>query len=601
MKSPALFVLLLPLFSVAPAAPIQPVPYVVSPSVASAVRFAEPSAVRMDGWLGARIDASISHRLMVVDTEPLLAGYRQKPGEQAWIGEHVGKWLHAATLAWAYTGDAALRHKLDGVVTALIATQEPDGYLGTYVPAKRFGIFDNADWDVWNHKYNLIGLLTYYRYTGDPAALAASRKIGDLLIATFPAKRSIVLAGQHQGLAATSVLGPVVELYRLTGDARYLDFARYIIRAYEDPEGPDLVRALLAPGASVNRIANGKAYEMISNLVGLGEYYGVTGDQRIRQALEVAWSDITRNRLYLTGTASIRELFGSDHELSNEVEAHLGETCVTTTWIQFNAVLLAQTGEAKYADEIERSLYNQLTAAQNPRGDDWCYYTALQGLKQYDKGISCCHSSGPRGLALAPTFAYLEDGTALYVNSLETSRAKLHIAGHEVELAQASKFPFAGESVLTVRTPAPVRFALKVRVPAWAAPMKTGDTTSGTGWLTLSEREWHDGDQVVLSFNLSGRLIRGDYTNYSRVAYGYGPYVLALDEKLNPEFGGYDAPQFIHVFNDQPPVLLADHSRIALQITARGEWDTAAHPLKLVPFAEAGVTGGHYSVWLRAP
>ena len=96
---------------------------------------------------------------------------------------------------------------MDSAVTELIATQEPDGYLGTYAPEKRFGLYAGADWDVWSHKYNLIGLLTYYRYTGNVAALTACRKMGDLLIATFPAKRSILAAGTHEGMASTSVLG----------------------------------------------------------------------------------------------------------------------------------------------------------------------------------------------------------------------------------------------------------------------------------------------------------------------------------------------------------------------------------------------------------
>ena len=100
-----------------------------------------PSQINISGWLGARIDANEKNRLLKVDTEPLLAGYRKRPGSHPWIGEHIGKWLHAATLAWAYTGDPALKAKLDRVAADLIACQEPDGYLGTYVPEKRFGLY----------------------------------------------------------------------------------------------------------------------------------------------------------------------------------------------------------------------------------------------------------------------------------------------------------------------------------------------------------------------------------------------------------------------------------------------------------------------------
>jgi hypothetical protein len=454
---------------------------------------------------------------------------------------------------------------------------------------------------VWAHKYNLIGLLTYYRYTGNQAALTAARRIGDLLVATFPAQRSILAAGVHMGMAATSVLSPMVELYRLTGESRYLEFAQYIVRAYEEKDGPDIVRILNSTGGTVDRVANGKAYEMLSNLVGITELYGVTGDERLRRAAENAWTDITRNRLYLTGSVSSRECFTADHELPNGDTAHLGETCATVTWIQLNAALLAQTGEARYGDEIERSIYNHLAAAQHPRGDDWCYYTALEGVKHYDKDISCCHSSGPRGLALAPTLAYLQGGRTLYVDTLETSRATFTVGDRTVELRQQSRFPYEGKASLTIRTSGPVRFVLKIRVPAWAAPMQAGEVAGQTGWLALPEREWKDGDSVPLSFTLGGRVIRGEYTNHAHVAYTWGPFVLALDEAINPEYLVFDAAQFIHAFDDRAPTLLREPGRLVLQSAMRGEWDINAHPVRLVPFADAGVGGKPYAVWLRAP
>ena len=162
------------------------VPYVVPAGLPSVAIMLSPAQVHIGGWLGARIDANEKNRLLTVDTEPLLAGYHKRPGSHPWIGEHVGKWLHAATLAWVYTGDPALKAKLDRVAADLIACQEPDGYLGTYAPEKRFGLYDGADWDVWSHKYNLIGLLTYYQYTGNRPALECCRRMADLLIATFP-------------------------------------------------------------------------------------------------------------------------------------------------------------------------------------------------------------------------------------------------------------------------------------------------------------------------------------------------------------------------------------------------------------------------------
>jgi len=575
--------------------PVAPVPYKAAPAMPDVLQALDPSAVRLDGWLGARIDANVRGRLEVVDTVPLLAGYIRKPGEHPWIGEHIGKWLHAATLAWAYTGDEALRHKLDAAASQLVAAQEPDGYLGTYLPAQRFGIYPGADWDVWSHKYSIIGLLTYYRYTGNRPALDAARRAGDLLIATFPAKRSIIAAGTHMGMAATSVLEPIVELYRVTGDERYLAFARYILSAYDEPGGPSIVRTLLSV-KQVSRTANRKAYEMLSNLVGLCELARATGDRRLLSTATNAWTDIVQNRLYITGTSSNFEKFGADHELPNGEDADVGETCVTTTWIQLNLQLLRLTGNVACADEIERSLYNHLTAAQNPRGDDWCYFTALEGMKHYDKGITCCHWSGPRALALAPTAAYLQTPDTLYVSTFESSRARFMVGGDVVEIVQQSGFPAEGRSTLVVRTAKPVCFALKVRVPQWAAPLRAGSVVCDGGWASLASRTWNDGDRLDLSFTLRGRVIRGDYTNFARAAFAWGPFVLAADSARNPKIESISA---LRLAPDAEPVLTASAGGLLFRARLRGPWEDVPVDVTLVPFADAGASGGEYRIWLR--
>ena len=596
MRTLALLLSLAPFCLASAAVPQAPIPFKVAAQMPDAVEPLDPTAVHVQGWLGARIDANVRARLEVVDTVPLLAGYLKRPGDHPWIGEHVGKWLHAATLAWAYTGDPALRQKLDQVAAQLISAQEPDGYLGTYAPGQRFGLYPGADWDVWSHKYNLIGLLTYYRYTGNEPALAAARRIGDLLIATFPAKESILAAGTHEGMAATSVLEPMVLLYRVTGDERYLAFARYVVRSYDEPEGPAIVRKLLTVG-EVNHVANGKAYEMLSNLVGLCELARVTGDRQLLLAVTNAWGDIVRNRLYVTGTSSIHELFGADHELPNGNDAHMGETCVTVTWIQLNLELLRLTGDAAFADEIERSVYNQLTAAQNPRGDDWCYYTALEGTKAYDKGITCCHSSGPRGLALAPTAAYLQSGGTLYVSTFETSEGRFGVGGVPVTIDQESHFPAAGRSTLVIHAQKPTRFALKIRVPSWAAPLRAADTVSSGGWAVLPERVWSEGDRVDLSFTLGGRVIPGQYTNYARAALAWGPFILAADMTENPT---EESLQALRLAPGAEPVAVDAPGGLRFESKVRGIWDTTTHEVTLVPFADAGASGGEYRVWLRA-
>lgn len=585
-----------------------PVPYRVPAALPDAVQLLPPSSIHVDGWLGARIDANAHKRLLDIDTEPLLAGFRQKPGTHPWIGEHVGKWLHAATLAWANDDDPALRKKLDQVAAALIAAQEPDGYLGTYVSAERFGLFRGADWDVWSHKYCLIGLLAYYEYTGNEAALAACRKAADLLVSTFPAKKSILAAGTHVGMAATSVLEPIVLIYRFTADPRYLVFARYIVKSWDEPDGPAIMTTLLRE-KRVDRTANAKAYEMLSNLVGLCELARATGDKSQLEPARIAWNDIVANRLYLTGSASAAEHFQDDHVLPNTVAAHIGETCVTTTWIQLNLQLLRLTGESKYADELDRAFYNHLTAAQHPDGNDWCYYTALEGKKQYDAGITCCHSSGPRGLALAPLAAYLtardRDGSdALVVSTVETSRATATLGGQVVTIEQGSGFPHEGRSSLIVHTPAPATFSLLIRIPYWTdhlVPRLNGEPlphADATGWYVIAARPWKDGDRVELNFPLPIATVADTHGNAGRLALTYGPFVLAYDQAQNPDG---PSPAAARLVNPDPERRTLPGLPLRIEAHVAGARNPKSVLAVLVPFADAGVDGSTYRVWLRDP
>ncbi|MCC2668609.1 MAG: retaining beta-L-arabinofuranosidase [Armatimonadetes bacterium] len=574
-----------------------------------------PETVHLEGYLGDRVARSEKNRLLEVDIDRLLAGFRKRPGEQAWIGEHIGKWLHAATLAWVNTGDAKLRAKLDSAAAELIKTQEADGYLGTYVPGQRFGLYRNADWDVWVHKYNLIGLLTYHRYTGNGPALDASRKMGDLLVRTFgPGKKSILSAGTHGGMAATSVLEPMVLLYRATGDRKYLGFGKYLVEAWEEPNGPRILQTLLTE-KSVARTGNAKAYEMLSNLVGLCELYRSTGDRRYLQASINAWEDVTAHQLYITGSASRGEHFGEPYDLPNQQGAHVGETCVTVTWIQLSSQLLRLTGEARYGDELERSYYNHLTGAQRPDGAEWCYYTSLEGIKPYGPGINCCVSSGPRGMALAPQLAFLKyrdggnDGIA--VNLYDAGRITTDIAGEPLTLELKSNFPqlrapkdrSEGRVTLITHAKKPVTAGLKLRVPAWAEGYRVKGgrldmKAARAGWLAIAPRQWKDGEHLDVTFRIPVRLIRGEHTNDKKAALAWGPLVLAYDEKLN---AGLPRARGVGMDGASDALTLQPGSPLAFRTKLRTSADGPAQPAVLVPFSEAGASGGRYQVWLWAP
>lgn len=573
------------------------------------------------GFLGARIEANAKNRMLKVDENDLLDAFeRREMPHQDWQGEHVGKYLHAATLTWNYSHDPELKIKIDRVVARLLKTQEADGYLGTYRKEHRW-----KSWDVWVHKYDLLGLLTYYQFThlannDKPTplgsdALNACRKVGDLLIATFgaePGKRDINRSGEHVGMAADSVLEPIVLLYRATNDKRYLDFARYIVKNYDATGGPAILNSLESK-KSVRAVANAKAYEMTSNFNGLLELYRVTGEKRLLALMQVAWGDIVKNRLYITGSASSFEVYQEENHLPNKMNANICETCVTVTWEQMNLELLRLTGDPRCADELEKSVYNHLLAAQKPTGDDWAYYTPLEGRKPYDSFTTCCHSSGPRGVALIPEIAYMTgaDG-GLVVNFYNQGGVTTRLKSGGVKVEQTTQYPLNGDVLLTV-TPEKngQKFPLRLRIPPFTPnytlaingkPFPSGETTSSKAGYIVLNRAWKKNDSVNLALTLANRLVVGDHENAGKAALLHGPLVLALDSAANQSAAplkriglGLD-PANLSSVDLQSRNSRSDKMAFTLPGEAAGQGKTV---LTLVPYAEAGADGkSTFEVWI---
>ena len=570
---------------------------------------ADPGGTRYEGWIGDRMRINVEKRLLRLDLDMILDPYLNRPGKQWWAGEHVGKYLHAATHAWLFTADDRLRTRMDSTVTKLIGTQLPNGYLGTYKETDQFGQgdgvgWDGPVWDVWTHKYNLIGLLAYYQATDHEPALEASRRAADLMYELFVVeKRSMRLASSHQGMATTSVLEPMALLYRLTGEPRYLEFCHAIIDAWEDESDPEtwrseeegchLLTSLLEHG-NVYRTANRKAYEMLSNLVGLLELYRVDPDERYLAACRNAWDDIATKRLYITGTASYHEKFTPDDRLPPGVAA--GEGCVTVTWLQLTRHLLELTGEVRYADELERTTYNALLAAQSPRTGEVTYFVPLLGRKHYNghdakltPAISCCSSSIPRGIAMIPTFAsgvlngkpallqYIPGRHVLTYRSGERRRRRtvtLHVSGD---------YPRTGDLEVQVEPEQADRFSVVLRAPSWAPGFEaTVDGVAHTpsrGRLIEIERVWSPGDTVRVEIPLEIRRVPdGDKTS-NAVAFVRGPQVLATDTAV--EAGGGIAES--GWWGD------AVYTRVVTQNGIEKEF-------RLVTFADAGQNKEEYAV-----
>jgi DUF1680 family protein len=567
----------------------------------------DPGAVQLQGFLGERCRKNERERLLTKNEDELLSGFQRRPGGQAWVGEHAGKWLHAATLAWAYTKSDALRAKLDRVAAALIAEQQPDGYLGTYADDARWAMGKDQQWDVWVHKYNLLGLVTYSTHTGNQSALDAGQSIGDLLVKTFgraaegETKLDLNERSTHAGMASGSVLEPMVLLYRATADEKYLDFARSIAERWEEEKGPKIISSLTEK-RSVKLVANAKAYEMMSCLVGLCELYRTTGEARYLTPVIIAWNDIAANQLLITGSGSSGEHWTEPRAYLSSEKDQVAETCVTVTWIQLTQQLLRLTGEARYADELEKTFYNHLAAAQRPDGAAWAYFTALDGKKDYRTEQNCCSSSGPRGWAMLPTLAYMTSDDGVVVNFFARSVAVMKINGEEVTIRQQTSYPADGRVALTVTVPKPMKFALRVRVPSWST-IAGVKAQPNTYWLL--RQTWSRTQTITLDFAIPTRVINGEGGNAGKIAVARGPVVMAIDELYNPGLNPLSAV----ALTNQPPQLkisatyrdadgapVYETDAVLAQDTEKqkaGERIT----LRLVPFAAAGAHGHQFSVW----
>ncbi len=564
------------------------------------------------GYLNTRFTKNLEQRLLKVDEFGLIGSYLQRPGIHPWAGEHVGKYLEAACNVWKLTHNPLLKKQMDRLMYELINTQLDDGYLGTYTPDQYW-----TSWDVWSHKYNLHGLLAYYSTTGYRPALESCKKMGDLLCRTFGKKTGqmdIILAGTHIGMAATSVLDAMVELYKFTADKKYLDFCYYIIGSWEQDNGPKVISTILTTG-KVKNVGNGKAYEMLSNYVGLIKLYQITGDKNFLKATETAWQDVVDNQLYITGTSSSHEYFHDDDYLPATNKDDMGEGCVTTTWLQLNQNLFELTGDVKYLNQLEKSVYNHLLGAENPATGCVSYYTPLMNKKPYTCFITCCQSSVPRGIALVPNFTFgkIQDvptvlfyEPAAYKDNIATTDKK----NIEVSFKLAGNFPETGNCILSVTPSRSASFPVALRVPIWCTNFiaKVGNKTYRgiPDQLVTIHKKWNLAEKVTISFDMPIQRISGGKSYPNHIAIQRGPQVLAYDYSLNSGYTNHfisTANENVEIVKQKPaneikvlPKNWIGKQAYSFDVLFKNE--TRLKQIYLVPFADAGQTEGDMRVWL---
>ncbi len=574
--------------------------------------------VSMKGYVGQRYDDCLNRRVKPENLDTLISVYRNQDEESnMWGSEFWGKWVQGAIGMYHFTHDAELKEIIQQAEDQLMECQLKNGYIGDYDEKHQL-----KGWDVWGRKYTLLGLIKWYWETGDKNALKSATRLLDYTMTQVgPGKKSILDCGEYVGMPPSSILEPTMFMYQITKQERYLDFAKYIAEELNKPDGPQLItnanvpvalRRPLKPGDAWYGKKNGqKAYEMMSCYVGLLELFRVTGDPALLKSAEITWQHIVDEEINVCGSGASHECWYGGRALQTRVSALTMETCVTFTWMQFCERLLEFTGDPKYVDQIERTMYNALMASMKADGSQIVKYTPLEGYRQEGEHqchipINCCNANGPRAFAMIPRVMYrLPSKGRVDVNLFIPSQATIDMGGQSIALSQETEYPLNGNVQITVNPQREASFTIGLRIPAWSqktAVEVNGQKVEGVraGQYCLIERTWKAGDRISLTTDIKARLIEmNDMQAIER-----GPVVLARDTRFRD--GYIDEACLIPTHDgnivDLEPISAPKDMWMAFRLTMpRGAYNTETFVTNFCDFASAGNTWNQaerYRVWL---
>jgi DUF1680 family protein len=546
------------------------------------------------GLIGERVDLWRNHRLWNIgDSDYIIDGFENRPGMHPWQGEHLGKWLHAATLAYNISGNKKLKLKLDEMVKRLLATQLKSGYLGTYGQGYTFMALPENDmkteladdiqptkkkinsqgndkapgggWDTWTIRYNIYGLLTYEKYFPNKEVLDACKKMGDLLIEYYgEGKYDLSKYGTRQGISATTLLESIVMLYERTLDKKYLDFAERIVKVSEENPKHRLMGTMLEKG-SVVYPGDGKGYQLMANLLGYLNLYRCTGNEKYLNTTLNGWQEIQKKHVLTTGGPWTRKMpYNGNKECFAHQEAFnpekiVVEGCNNATWMQLNIHLFELTGNAKYFSEAEVALLNSTYGHQYSDGIEWCYYMAPnEDRPKYEPRFHCCGSSQPRGMEMYSNHLAGIIDSNLSINTFSASKIEIPNQFGSGTLNIESGFPLKQSSSIFLNPIESKAFTLEFRLPLNTAfkqvlvnNKKVEILSNDRGFYELN-RKWKKGDEITIDYNYELKATIQDGEKGKKwVAFSYGP--IALAQKVDKMAG--DEP-FLNIDFTNPNELL---------------------------------------------
>lgn len=485
----------------------------------------------------------------------------------SWRSEFWGKMMRGACMVLKYTHDEGVYRILEASVRDLLSAADELGRISGYSVKDEF-----IRWDIWGRKYVMLGMM-YFMEVSDNEELkkeiiAALTRHADYITERIgEGKLDIRKCSKNwEGLNSCSILEPMVKLYKLTGYKRYLDFAEYIIST-GFIESENIIEAAFEGKRAPHEYAVTKAYEMMSCFEGLLEYYSVTGIQKYKTAALNLGYKIIEEELSIIGCAGVEnEVFDNAAIKQTKTDCkEVGqETCVTVTFMKFAATLLRISGDARFADSIERAFYNSYLGSFNTeriphRGLDEKNLPVVLPFDSYSPLISgtrgvglggynyfpdntfygCCASIGAAGAGVIPDFALMKSDTGIVINYYERGCIVTKTpSGKELKIKINTDYPYDEKIEFDIQTEDTSSFDISLRIPAWSenATLKIGALLEklSPGYKKFSYNKAM-GEKIILDLPMEIREIPPHKAAPEKdlfSAYEYGPIVLAADKRI---------------------------------------------------------------------
>jgi len=473
------------------------------------------------------------------------------------------KVIEGASYSLQVKYDAKLSAQLDTLIGIIAAAQEPDGYLYTFrtahvehphewIGSKRWEKEEVLSHELYNAGHLYESAVAHYQATGKKTLLNVALKNADLLVKDFGHGKIEEYPG-HQIVE----IG-LVKLYRVTGEKKYLDLAKFFL----DVRGPGGDAYNQANKKVVDQHeAEGHAVRAAYMYTGMADVAALTGDRQYLNAIDDIWHDVVYSKLYITGGIGATgngEAFGAAYDLPN-MSAY-AETCAAIANVYWNLRMYLLHGNAEYMDVLERTLYNGLLSGVSLTGNRFFYPNPLASLGQHQRSAwfscACCISNVARFLPSMPGYIYAQHGNDLFVNLFMSNTADVSLPEGKLTLTQRTAYPWEGRVEIQVDPARSGRFALHVRIPGWAqgqpipgdlyryATEKTVEipvSVNGKkvqykidkGYVVL-DRSWKKGDKIVVDLPMEVRKVLASDSvkaDRDRFALQRGPIVYCLEGK----------------------------------------------------------------------